>query len=138
MRKFNVYVNGVHYEVDVEEVKAGATEASRPVAPVAPASVAAPAPAPQASAPQAAPKPEAPKNIPVAAGATKITAPMPGNILSVKVKEGETVKSGQILLILEAMKMENEIMSPVDGTVVSVQAKQGSAVNGGDLLVVIQ
>ncbi|MBE5777281.1 MAG: biotin/lipoyl-binding protein [Clostridiales bacterium] len=128
MRKFNITVNGVAYEVEVEEVGAG----SAPAAPVAaaPAPVAAPAPAPKA-----APAP-APKAAPVAGG-TKINAPMPGVILDVKAAVGASVKKGDILLVLEAMKMENEIVSPVDGTVAQVLATKGSSVNSGDVLVVL-
>ena len=80
----------------------------------------------QASAPAAAP-----------ADGVKINAPLPGNILDVKVSVGSTVKSGDILCILEAMKMENEIVAPQDGTIVSVSATKGSSVNTGDLLFVI-
>ena len=88
--------------------------------------VSAPAPAP------AAPVAAAP------AGGEKVTAPMPGNILSVNVAAGDTVKRGQVLLILEAMKMENEIMSPCDGVIASVNTSKGSAVESGALLCVIQ
>ena len=129
MRKFNITVNGVAYEVEVEEVGAG----SAPAAPVAaaPAPVAAPAAAPKAAAPA-----PAPKAAPVAGG-TKINAPMPGVILDVKAAVGASVKKGDILLVLEAMKMENEIVSPVDGTVAQVLATKGSSVNSGDVLVVL-
>ena len=113
MRKFNITVNGVAYEVEVEEVAAGAAAA---------APVAAPAPAPKAA--------------PVAGG-TKINAPMPGVILDVKVAQGASVKKGDILLVLEAMKMENEIVSPADGTVAQVLATKGASVNSGDVLVVL-
>ena len=116
MRKYNVNVNGTAYEVTVEEVKGG----------VAPAPVAAPAPAP-APAPAAAP----------AGAGEQITAPMPGTILDVKVSAGQAVKSGDVLMILEAMKMENEIMAPHDGTITAVSVAKGSSVESGALLCTI-
>ena len=129
MRKFNITVNGVAYEVEVEEVAAGAAAAA-PVAALAPVAAApAPAAAPKAAAP-------APKAAPVAGG-TKVNAPMPGVILDVKVAQGASVKKGDILLVLEAMKMENEIVSPADGTVAQVLATKGASVNSGDVLVVL-
>ena len=126
MRKFNITVNGVAYEVEVEEVAAG--EASAPVA-------AAPKAAPKAAAPAAKPA-AAPKAAPVANG-TKVNAPMPGTILDVKVAQGQAVKKGDVLLILEAMKMENEILAPQDGTVAQVTVSKGASVNSGDPLVVL-
>ena len=125
MRKFNITVNGVAYEVEVEEVAAG--EASAPAA-------AAPKAAPKAAAP--ATKPAAPKAAPVANG-TKVNAPMPGTILDVKVAQGQAVKKGDVLLILEAMKMENEILAPQDGTMAQVTVSKGASVNSGDALVVL-
>ena len=115
MRKFNVNVNGKIYVVEIEE-----TGAAAPVTQAAPAPQATPAPA-------AAPAP-------VAGGAVNVEAPMPGTILDVKVQVGATVKAGDVLCILEAMKMENEILAPQDGTVKSVVTK-GSTVNTGDILV---
>ena len=128
MRKFNITVNGVAYEVEVEEV--GAVPAAVPAAPVVAAAPVAAAPA----APKAAPA--APKAAPVAGG-TKVNAPMPGVILDVKVAQGASVKKGDILLVLEAMKMENEIVAPQDGTVAQVLATKGASVNSGDALVVL-
>ena len=125
MRKFNITVNGVAYEVEVEEVAAG--EASAPAAAALKA-------APKAAAPAA--KPAAPKAAPVANG-TKVNAPMPGTILDVKVAQGQAVKKGDVLLILEAMKMENEILAPQDGTVAQVTVSKGASVNSGDALVVL-
>lgn len=120
MRKFVVNVNGAAYEVTVEEIAAGA----------APAPAAAPAPVVAPAAP-AAPVAAAP------AGGESVNAPMPGNILSVNVKAGDSVKSGQVLMVLEAMKMENEIMAPCDGTVKAVNVADGASVNTGDVLLVI-
>lgn len=128
MKKFNITVNGKTYEVEVEEIGGTTAPAQRPAAPVA-----APAPAPQAApapAPKAAPAP-------VAAGAEVITAPMPGKIMSIKVKVGQAVNAGDLVLTLEAMKMENEIFSGASGTVKEIRVSEGAAVNPGDVLVVI-
>ena len=113
MKKYRVNVNGTVYEVELEEMTG------------APAAPAAPAAAP--AAPAAAP----------AAGGEKVTSPMPGTILSVNVAAGDAVKRGQVLMILEAMKMENEIMCPCDGTVPSVSVTKGTAVESGTLLCII-
>ena len=128
MRKFMINVNGTSYEVEVEEIGGAAPVPAAPV-PAAPAPTAAPAPA---AAPAAAPAPAA-----VPAEGTKINAPMPGTIVDIKVNVGDTVKKGQILLILEAMKMENEIMAPSDGKVTAVVTSKGATVNTGDALVVL-
>ena len=127
MKKFNITVNGQAYEVEVEEV-GGAVSA-------APAPKAAPAPA-AAPAPKAAPAPAA-APAPKAAGAATVSAPMPGKIMSVAVKPGDAVKRGQVLLILEAMKMQNEIMAPGDGKVADVRVAAGQSVNTGDVMVVL-
>ncbi len=132
MRKFAITVNGQSYEVEVEEIGGAPVYAAAPAqAPVAaaPAPAAAPAAAPKAAAP-AAPKAAAA----APAGAEAIKAPMPGNINDVKVTAGQSVKKGDILVILEAMKMENEIMAPRDGVVASVNVTKGSSVSTGDLL----
>lgn len=131
MRKFNITVNGKAYEVEVEEI-GGAPSAAPAAAPAAPA----PAPSVQAAAPKAAPA-QTPAPAAAPAGGTNVQAPMPGTILSVKVNVGDTVSEGQVLCILEAMKMENEIMAPKAGKVVSVSVSQGSSVNSGDALVSI-
>lgn len=110
MKKYRVNVNGTAYEVEIEEMTG---------APAVAAPVAAPAPA-------AAP-----------AGGEKITAPMPGNILAVNVSVGDIVKKGQVLMVLEAMKMENEIMCPCDGKVSAVAVTKGAAVESGALLCTI-
>lgn len=125
MRKFNITVNGNTYEVDVEEV--GGVQTSAPVAA---------APAAAAPAAAAAPKPAAKKAAPAGSeGSKKVTAPMPGTIVSVKVNVGDTVNSGTLVAVLEAMKMENEIFAGVDGTVASVNVSSGDAVNSGDVIV---
>lgn len=113
MKKYNVNVNGTAYEVTVEEVVGGAAPA--PVA-------AAPAPAPVAA--------------PAGAG-EQVKSPMPGNILSVNVNVGDTVAEGQVLMILEAMKMENEIMAPKAGKVTSVNVQKDATVESGTLLCVV-
>lgn len=109
MKKYKVNVNGTAYEVEIEEMTG------------------APAAAPVAAAPAA----------PAGAG-ERVAAPMPGNILSVNVAAGDTVKKGQVLMILEAMKMENEIMCPRDGVVASVNTSKGASVESGTLLCVLQ
>ena len=124
-KQYTVTVNGTAYEVTVESVSGGRM-ASAPVARTASA-----APAPAAA-------PAAPKAAPAASGSGEtVSSPMPGTILDVKVAAGQAVKSGDILFILEAMKMENEIFAPCDGTVSSVAVSKGAAVNPGDVLCVI-
>ncbi len=127
MRKFVINVNGNQYEVEVEEV--GGTEAT-----VQPAVSAAPATTVKAADPE--PKPVAPKPA-ASAGAVKVAAPMPGTILDIKVNTGDAVRKGDVLAILEAMKMENEIVSPQDGSIASVNVTKGASVNSGDLIVSI-
>ena len=132
MRKFNISVNGKSYEVEVEEIGGAATSA-----PVYSAPASAPAPAAPAAAPAApAPKPAAPA-AGGSEGSTKVTSPMPGTILSINVNVGDAVSEGQAIVILEAMKMENEIVAPQDGTITSVVAK-GASVNSGDLLAAME
>ena len=118
MKTYNITVNGVTYTVDVEEVGASA----------APAPAAAPAAAP---APKAAPKASG------AAGAVSVKAPMPGNIMKVNCKVGAAVKKGEVLIVLEAMKMENDICAPADGVVASVEVAQGATVETDALLVTL-
>lgn len=117
MKKYNVNVNGTSYEITLEVVDEKDVKTSAPAAPKA-----APAPAP------------APKNN---TNGETVTSPMPGNILSVNVQNGAAVKKGDVLMVLEAMKMENEIMSPCDGTVVSVNVQSGASVETGAVLCVI-
>lgn len=135
MRKFNIKVNGQAYEVEVEEVAGGFAPA--PVVPVAatPAPAVAPvaAPAPEKAEAKAAP---APAPVAAPAGGTQLKAPMPGTVIDFKATNGAAVKKGQTVLILEAMKMENEIVAPVDGVITFVASK-GASVNTDDLLAVI-
>ena len=131
--KYMVTLNGKKYEIEVEEGQAivnSVTTAPMAGAPVAPAPVAAPAaPAP---APAAAPAaPAAP------ADGTNAVCPMPGTILDVKASVGQAVKAGDVLFILEAMKMENDIVSPADGTVKQILVSKGSTVSTDDVLAVI-
>ena len=129
--KYKVTLNGRTYEVEVEAGKAMLLSEYEAIAP---APVAA---APAASAAPAAAAPAAPA-APVVTGAGEaVSAPMPGNILKVNVKAGDAVKSGIVLVVLEAMKMENEIMAPKDGTVTQVLVSKGSTVDTGAPLVVI-
>ena len=122
MKKFQVTVNGNTYEVEVEEL--GGSFAPQVSAPVAATPVA-------AAAPKAAPKAAAPVN------GTKVVAPMPGKIVDVKVSIGQSVKEGDLVAVLEAMKMENEIFAPSAGTVASVNVSAGTAVETNDVIVVL-
>ena len=131
MKTYNITVNGVTYTVEVEEV--GATATATVAAPTA-----APAPAAAPAAPKAAPA--APKAAPKAsgaAGAVSVKAPMPGNIMKVNCKVGASVKKGDVLIVLEAMKMENDICAPADGVVASVEVAQGATVETDALLVTL-
>lgn len=127
--KYKITLNGKTYEVVVEKgeaILAAEYEAAAPAAPVAAAPVAA---APVAAAPVAA-APAA-----VAVTGEPVNAPLPGTVVAVKVAAGEAVKKGQILVIIEAMKMENEVVAPRDGTVAQVITSKGASVNSGDPLV---
>lgn len=131
MKQYNITVNGTTYAVEVEEV-GGAS------APSAPRVQAAPAPAAVApkAAPAAAPAPKA-APAPVAAGGELVAAPMPGTIFDIPVVVGQAVKAGENLIILEAMKMENEIVAPVDGTVKTIHVTKGTSVSSGDALITL-
>lgn len=138
MKRYNITVNGKTYDVAVEE----AGQSSAPVAVAAPVAAQAPAPAaaPVAQAPVApiaAPAP-APAPAPQVTGGTQINAPMPGNVLDVKVKVGDKVENGTPVIVLEAMKMENDVVSPVAGTVASIDVKKGDTVDSGTLIAIIQ
>lgn len=119
MKNYTITVNGNVYDVTVEEGTGSTAGAAK-------------AAAPKAAAPKAAPKAAAPAG---AQGAVKVNAPMPGKILKVNVNVGAAVKKGDVLLVLEAMKMENEICAPQDGTVATVECAAGDSVESGKVLV---
>ena len=132
--KYKVTLKGRTYEVEVEAGEAILLDEYEAIAPSAPAA------APAAAAPAAAPAPAAaaaPAAPAVTGADDPVNAPMPGNILKVNVSQGQAVKSGDVLCVLEAMKMENEIMAPKDGTVTQVLVSKGSTVDTGAPLVVI-
>lgn len=137
MRHFNITVNGNLYQVAVEEVAAGAVRpmaapmpVAAPVAPVAaPAPVAQPAPV-AAPVEQAAPAPAQAGS----EGSVKVSAPMPGKIIGIKAKVGDAVKRGDVVVVLEAMKMENEIVAPSDGVIASINVSVNQTVDPGDVI----
>ena len=130
--KYKITLKGRTYEVEVEAGKAMLLDEYEAIAPSAPAAPAAIAPA----APVAA-APAAPTAAAVTAAGEAVNAPMPGTILKVNVTQGQPVKEGEVLCVLEAMKMENEIMAPKAGVVAQVVVSKGASVNTGDALVVI-
>lgn len=143
--KYVATINGKKYEVEVEKLEAykslDRNGVAAPAAPVLPASAPAAAPAPVAAAPAPAPAP-APAAAPAPkaaapAGATTVEAPMPGKILNIKVSEGQAVKFGEVVVIMEAMKMETEIVAPADGTVSKILVKAGDSVDTGAALVAL-
>lgn len=123
LRKFKISIDGTQYLVEMEEV--GAPTPTPADAAPAPAPAAAPAPAPEP-----APAPAAP----AAAGSFAQTAPMPGTILDIHVKVGDTVAANQPVMVLEAMKMENEVVAEQAGTIASINVEKGAMVNPGDTL----
>ena len=126
--KYTATLNGKQYEVELERIDAYEPMPRYGEAPVAaPAAPAAPAPAPAPAAPAPAP----------AAGATTVEAPMPGKILNIKVSAGQAVKFGETVIVMEAMKMETEIVAPADGTVAQILVKAGDAVDTGAALVTL-
>lgn len=119
MRKFQVTVNGKTYEVDVEEVSGGGSVA----------------PAKTAAAPVAAPEKKEAAPVKASVGATKVEAPMQGKIVDIRVSEGDALEAGQVVAVLEAMKMENEVVSPKAGTVTSINVATGQSVESGDVII---
>ena len=130
-KKFNITVNGSSYAVEVEEVGGSAAPVAAAPRAAAPAAAPAPAPAPAPAAP-AAPAAKA-----AGAGEHAINAPMPGKILKVLVKEGQQVKAGENMMMLEAMKMQNEILADADATVKAVNVSEGQTVKAGDSLIIL-
>ena len=127
IKKYNVVVNGNSYEVQVEELGSEVSTVQ-----TAPKQTQVANPAPRPSTQTQAQKPQV-----ASAGGNTISAPMPGTINDVKVNVGDSVKKGQVLLILEAMKMENEIFAPNDGTVKAINTSKGASVNVGDVLITL-
>lgn len=120
MKRFLIKINGKTYDAEVEVV---GTSASAPVA--------APAAAPRAAAPASAPVPAA---APAAGGPANVTSPLPGTVLRLCKNTGDTVAAGEVVMIVESMKMENEVVAPVGGRIASIAVAAGSAINTGDLL----
>ncbi len=122
MKNYTITVNGTAYNVTVEEGTSTAPAAQAAVQPQAPQATpsAQPAPAPTSGA-----------------GSVKVDAPMPGNIIDVKVSNGTNVKAGDVLVILEAMKMENDIVSPQDGTIASINVSKGDTVEAGQTIITL-
>lgn len=123
MKNYTITVNGTPYVVTVEENAGSGVPVSAPAPAAAPVQAAAPAP-------KAAPAPSG-------AGSVKVEAPMPGTILDIKTAAGSAVKKGDVLCILEAMKMENDIVAPADGTVASVNVNKGDSVDAGQVIVTL-
>ena len=124
MKKYNIKVNGTSYEVEVEEIKGEVASSPSPVAVTQ---------APQVKVAQV-PKAQVKKT---ATEGEKIECPIPGTVLKVNVNPGDKVKKGQVMFILEAMKMENEIMAPRDANIVEVNVVKGASANTGDVLAII-
>ena len=120
MKRYNITVNGTAYDVTVEETEGGAPAAAAPAAPKA-----------------AAPKPAAPKAASGTAGNVQITAPMPGTIVEVKAKIGDPVKNGTVIAVLEAMKMENDVVADRDGTIATINVSKGESVSTGSVIATI-
>lgn len=137
MRKFKVRIDDEVFEVEVEEI--GAQALSTPVVSAPQKSPAAPLNIPQKKAPQVSPvsvsRPEPKRSAQPVGGNGTVAAPIPGIVTEIKVTPGSSVKKGEVLLILEAMKMQNEILAPYDATVAEIAVNQGASVQTGDVLV---
>lgn len=133
MKRYTITVNGIAYDVTVDE----SGNALAPVA-AAPAPAATPAPTPApAPAPAAAPAESAPAQAGGSEGSVKVESPMPGTILDIKVSIGQAVENGQVLCVLEAMKMENDIVAPQAGTVASINVAKGDSVEAGTVILTL-
>lgn len=130
MKNYTITVNGTPYNVTVDEATGTAPVAAAPVAAAAPAAPAAPAPAPVAAAPAA-------EAAPAVGSGTPVVSPMPGTVLDIKVTNGAAVKMNDVVVVLEAMKMENDIVAPADGVVTSIVVNKGDSVNVGDVFLTI-
>ena len=130
MKKFNIKVNGISYEVEIEEVKDGAPQAAAP-------KIAAPKVTPKVAAPKVEAPVKSKEAVAAGAGEHSIDAPMPGKIVKIVVEEGQSVKAGEVLLVLEAMKMQNEITADADGTVKAVNVEAGQNVKVKESLVIL-
>lgn len=137
MKKFKVTVNGKAYEVEVEEMGGAPAAAPAPQAAAAPAQAAPAAPAAPAPAPAPAATPAPAVGGPIPEGAITVKAPMPGKISALKAEAGKAVKRGDIILVLEAMKMQNDITATADGTLHEIRVNPGDNVKTGDVLAVI-
>lgn len=126
IKSYSIKVNGNVYEVEVEELGVSQSQVARPQT--------AQAPQPKAQTAQA---PQVKASAPVQGGSENVIAPMPGTISDIKVSVGQDVKKGQVLLILEAMKMENEIMASCDGKVSVINTSKGASVSSGDILITL-
>lgn len=140
MKNYNITVNGQVYQVAVEEVGASSNVNAAPVVNQAPPAAPVPVQPAASPAPAAPAKAQAPQETPKEAGSegsVKVNAPMPGKILDIKVNVGDSVKKGTVLFILEAMKMENEIVAPEDGAVASINVTQNQTVEPGDTVITL-
>lgn len=136
MKNYRITVNGNIYDVQVEEL--GTSTAPAVSAPAATPAPVASTPQVAPATPQAAPTPQVATPAPASTGeGEKVTAPMPGNILDIKVNIGDSVSANQVVVVLEAMKMENDIVTPVAGTVTAINVTKGQAVNSGDVLITV-
>lgn len=134
MKNYTITVNGVSYEVSVEENHGAVTNKSDPVIPTPSKEVVVPQAAVEANKDEKIIPSTTNKPVTQSSGNKKIEAPMPGKILSVKISNGDSFKRGDVLFILEAMKLENEIVAPEDGIVASIQVSSGDVIDSGVIL----